>query len=208
MIGLLVDEAAIAQRVREGVMGLFWASLALGLPACSDLAEPGAGYDGGAAAGGVGGDPDGDTGDGGDGSWDGSGAEDDEGETGAGGDDGATGDGTTDDAGPSTDSGEGADGTGEGDTSDGSTGGTDDTGSGTSTWDDGTDPCAGLELPPCPEACTAAHGDCGDPCEEAYGEGYTCGDELGNGMICEGGEWVCITADPPKPGACDVVCEP
>jgi hypothetical protein len=206
MIGLLVDEAAPARRVRRGILCLFSAFLALGIPACSDLAEPGAEYDG-AAAGGLGDDSDVGTGDGSDGgTWGESGAEGDDGATG---DDGGEGDGTgadtTDGAGPSSDDGTGDDGTDSGGTADG-TGGAD---TDTSTWDSETgDPCAGLELPPCPEPCTAEHGDCGEPCGEGYADGYTCGDELGNGMICEGGEWVCVTADPPQPGACDVVCEP
>jgi hypothetical protein len=204
MIGLLVGEAEIAQKVKKGAWSLLSAFLALGLAACSDLAEPGPGYDG-AAGGELEGDAD--TEDGDEGAWDGSGTDGEDGGTGAGDGDG-TGSGTTGGAGPSSDDGTGGDGADDGDTSDGSASGTNDTGGGTSTGDTGTDPCADLELPPCPEPCTPEHGDCGGLCEESYGEGYSCGDELGNGMICEGGEWVCITADTPEPGACNMVCEP
>ncbi len=65
------------------------------------------------------------------------------------------------------------------------------------------DPCEGLELPECPREC--GRGDMpGMPCER----GDTCGNEIGDGCICdEEGRWSCFVHPPLEPGVCNQVCE-
>ena len=87
-------------------------------------------------------------------------------------------------------------------TSGDSTGG--DSGSSDGASESGTgDPCAGVELPLC-DYCPAAMATlCGLPCEM---EGQTCGNEIGDGMQCAGGQWECVV-HPPLGEGCNEVCE-
>jgi hypothetical protein len=64
------------------------------------------------------------------------------------------------------------------------------------------DPCAGIELPPCPLPCLGIEpgGVCGD-------EGATCGNAIGDGCTCTGGQWQC-TVHPPLGDGCNLVCRP
>jgi hypothetical protein len=65
------------------------------------------------------------------------------------------------------------------------------------------DPCAGVELPACPPACADdATSRCGQACDA---EGEACGNEIGDGMVCQGGTWSCIVHAPLGPG-CNAVC--
>lgn len=65
------------------------------------------------------------------------------------------------------------------------------------------DPCAGEDLPPCPPECDPnAMDQCGQPCAD---EGYTCGNNIGDGMTCMGGVWGC-TVHPPLGTGCNLVC--
>ena len=64
------------------------------------------------------------------------------------------------------------------------------------------DPCAGVELPPCPGECPP--GDfCGMACEV---EGSKCGNNIGDGMECIDGTWMCTVHPPLGPG-CNLVCK-
>lgn len=64
----------------------------------------------------------------------------------------------------------------------------------------GADPCADLELPACPPACTT-DARCDQPCAQ---EGEACGAEDGS-MTCEDGAWRCTAPAPAGPG-CHKVC--
>jgi len=66
------------------------------------------------------------------------------------------------------------------------------------------DACAGIDLPPCPQAC-------GDPLGEMAGqacgtEGDKCGNDIGDGCSCSGGKWQCYPHAPLPTGGCTLVC--
>lgn len=67
------------------------------------------------------------------------------------------------------------------------------------------DPCDGVDLPECPPECTPEMfpGGCGEPCEP---EGATCGNNIGDGMVCSGGLWQC-SVHPPLGEGCNLVCK-
>ena len=65
------------------------------------------------------------------------------------------------------------------------------------------DPCAGIELPPCPPECPAdGMSRCGQPCDQ---EGEACGNAIGDNMTCQGGTWNC-TVHAPLGMGCNQVC--
>lgn len=71
---------------------------------------------------------------------------------------------------------------------------------------DDTDPCAGLDLPPCPPECPTGWGEtCGTACEV---EGETCGNSIGDGRSCTDGQWACTVHAPLEPEGCNLVCDP
>ena len=67
------------------------------------------------------------------------------------------------------------------------------------------DPCAGVDLPACPPECGEMEYPelCGLPCDT---EGQTCGNNIGDGMTCSGGQWLCTVHPPLGPG-CNLVCK-
>src|SRR5262245_33011472 len=66
------------------------------------------------------------------------------------------------------------------------------------------EPCADVDLPACPDACPANFMEsCGEACAD---EGAECGNDIGDGMKCEGGTWSCSVHAPLGPG-CNKVCE-
>jgi len=67
------------------------------------------------------------------------------------------------------------------------------------------DPCADVMLPPCPPECSPElfPGNCGEPCPE---EGATCGNNIGDAMVCNAGVWGCII-HPPLGEGCSLVCK-
>jgi hypothetical protein len=70
---------------------------------------------------------------------------------------------------------------------------------------DPDDPCAGRVLPPCPPPCTPADlALCGTPCAE---DGSLCGNEVGDGVVCQGGTYLCFV-HAPLGTDCNRVCEP
>ncbi len=83
----------------------------------------------------------------------------------------------------------------ESDTTDSNT-----TDSNTSSNNTGSTSCEDLEL--CP-LCPPQGNGCGLSCA-AEAEGATCLDPDGEGMLCTGGQWTCVTN--PLPGDCDTAC--
>lgn len=68
------------------------------------------------------------------------------------------------------------------------------------------DPCAGVELPPCPPACEESQaGRCGQPC--APGADLACGNNIGDGMQCVDGTWQCSVHAPLSPTGCNLTCK-
>ncbi|MBI2893583.1 MAG: hypothetical protein HYY06_08515 [Deltaproteobacteria bacterium] len=65
------------------------------------------------------------------------------------------------------------------------------------------DPCAGVDLPPCPPACPdEIFVRCGQRCET---EGETCGNDIGDARTCLDGTWQCVV-HPPLGTGCNLVC--
>lgn len=71
--------------------------------------------------------------------------------------------------------------------------------------DDSADPCNGVELPACPEACPDDYAaTCGEACTV---EGETCGNDIGDGRQCLEGIYQCSVHAPlGGPGECNLVC--
>ncbi len=67
------------------------------------------------------------------------------------------------------------------------------------------DPCEGVDLPPCPPECDPDlfPGECGGPCEP---DGATCGNNIGDGMQCLEGQWLC-SVHPPLGTGCNLICK-
>ena len=67
------------------------------------------------------------------------------------------------------------------------------------------DPCEGIDLPACPPACDPNEFPalCGQPCAD---EGAACGNNIGDGMVCSGGQWGCAV-HPPLGLGCNLVCK-
>ena len=67
------------------------------------------------------------------------------------------------------------------------------------------DPCEGIDLPACPPACDPNEWPalCGQPCAD---EGAACGNNIGDGMVCSGGQWGCAV-HPPLGLGCNLVCK-
>jgi hypothetical protein len=67
---------------------------------------------------------------------------------------------------------------------------------------DPEDPCAGVDLPPCPPPCTGVNP--GDACAP---EGARCGNAIGDACTCAQSRWQCEVHPPLEPG-CNLVCRP
>lgn len=68
------------------------------------------------------------------------------------------------------------------------------------------DPCAGLELPPCPPPCPdEVLGTCGGPCTI---EGEVCGNTIGDTRVCSDGRLACTVHPPLDPTGCNQACTP
>ncbi len=57
----------------------------------------------------------------------------------------------------------------------------------------------------CPGECPPEQfpADCGAPCQD---EGAACGNNIGDGMVCSGGQWGCAV-HPPLGLGCNLVCK-